>query len=191
MSSTVNPFIVEPHYAKGFMDPSQTLKELRLAPNSTVVDFGCGSGYFSIPLAKILAEQGSVLAVDILEGPLEHLRSQVKIRNIHNLKTLRANLEAPKATKLEEGIVDVVLMANIIFQSSKPEAVVKEAHRILKTEGGRLIIIEWEPDKAPMPLGSKRIPKEEVQNMIIKQGFTVLREFSAGDSHYGMIFEKA
>lgn len=49
------------HY---FQDPEQILGEL-VAPDQTVVDLGCGMGYFTIPLARLVGKGGQVIAVDL------------------------------------------------------------------------------------------------------------------------------
>jgi len=53
-----------------FLNPKSIIKEhLTIKPGMVAVDFGCGSGGWTIPLAELL-EHGRVYAVDILEEPL-------------------------------------------------------------------------------------------------------------------------
>ena len=42
-----------------------------IAKGATVMDIGCGSGYFTIPMAKMVGQSGSVIAVDIQQKMLE------------------------------------------------------------------------------------------------------------------------
>lgn len=44
--------------------PAQILGDL-VTPGQTVVDLGCGTGYFTIPLARLVGETGRVIAVDL------------------------------------------------------------------------------------------------------------------------------
>ncbi|MCE7980015.1 MAG: class I SAM-dependent methyltransferase [Caldilinea sp. CFX5] len=44
--------------------PEQILGDL-VAPGQTVIDLGCGMGYFTIPLAHLVGESGQVIAVDL------------------------------------------------------------------------------------------------------------------------------
>lgn len=54
-------------------DPKRLLRGL-VAPGYTAVDLGCGPGYYTLPLAKMVGESGRVIAVDVQEGMLAQLR---------------------------------------------------------------------------------------------------------------------
>ena len=43
-------------------------------PGQTVVDLGCGMGYFSIPLAQMVGPQGKVICIDVQQQMLDGLR---------------------------------------------------------------------------------------------------------------------
>ena len=45
----------------------------------TVLDVGCGPGFFSIDMAQMVGESGSVIAADLQEGMLEKLRAPNKM----------------------------------------------------------------------------------------------------------------
>ena len=44
----------------------------------TVLDLGCGPGFFSVEMARRVGESGSVIAVDLQEGMLERLRKKLE-----------------------------------------------------------------------------------------------------------------
>jgi ubiquinone/menaquinone biosynthesis C-methylase UbiE len=169
------------------MNPTQTIKALNVAENFQIADFGCGSGYFTIPLAKV-AHEGKIFAIDILEGPLQHIRSRAKLENLHNIKTIRANLETPNATGLQDESQDLVIMSNILFQAENHVNILKEAYRVLKSKRF-LAIIEWKKNQAPIEIG-RYINKEKVIEFVKAVGFKLLKELEAGSSHYALVFEK-
>jgi cyclopropane fatty-acyl-phospholipid synthase-like methyltransferase len=62
---------------EGFLKIQEILDEVDLSANTVVADFGCGSGGWVIPLAKLLVD-GRVFAIDVLEEPLSALKSRAK-----------------------------------------------------------------------------------------------------------------
>ncbi|MCC6682620.1 MAG: class I SAM-dependent methyltransferase [Phycisphaeraceae bacterium] len=47
-------------------------------PGMTVLDVGCGPGYFTIEMAKQVGGRGKVIAADLQEGMLQALRAKIK-----------------------------------------------------------------------------------------------------------------
>ncbi len=173
-----------------FVDPHKTADALELMPGMQVADFGCGSGHWAMALARKIGNSGKVFAVDILPQALEATRSQAKLQNIHNIETVWADLETPQATKLKDGILDVVMLSNILAQADQREAVVSEAYRILKPNG-RSIVVEWDmtDKKSGHPL-QPTISRRDMEHLFTQAGFTFQKEFSAGSYHYGLVFKK-
>ena len=109
--------------------PEAILEKLNIRDNAQAADFGCGNGYFSIPLAKIV-NQGKVYAIDVIKETLEAVKSKAELEGISNIETIHCNLEVLNGLKLEDNSVDFVLMRNILFQSQKKAEVIREAKRI-------------------------------------------------------------
>ena len=66
----------------GLLNPSEIIKKLPITPGMTIADFGAGSGFFSLALAKELKNNGRVIALDILEKALEALRTRARIERV-------------------------------------------------------------------------------------------------------------
>lgn len=66
-----------------FQNPEQILGSV-VRPGQTVVDLGCGMGYFTIPLARLVGACGRVIAVDLQPQMLRGVQRRAK----------RAGLEA-------------------------------------------------------------------------------------------------
>jgi ubiquinone/menaquinone biosynthesis C-methylase UbiE len=168
--------------------PEEILEQIDIRDNIKAADFGCGNGYFSIPLAKMIP-QGKVYALDVVKETLEAVRSQAALEKIDNIETIHCNLEILGASKLEDDSIDLVIMRNILFQSQKKVEILKEAQRVLKP-GGQLVLIEWIPGSSLAPKQGWLISKEEAQQLIQAQGMTLERELPIDNQHYGMIFKK-
>lgn len=172
----------------GFLQPEEIIKQLNIKKEMITADFGCGAGYFAIPLAKI-AEKGKIYALDILDTALESVQSRAKLEGLFNIETRQCNLEVLGGSKLEDNSVDLVLLSNILFQSSKKADIIKEAKRVLK-KNGELAIIDW---KANQPMGPPRnliISPDKVKEITKSQGLIFKKEFPVDKYHWGIVFQK-
>lgn len=57
-------------------NPHKILKPY-IKSGMTVVDLGCGPGFFTIEMAKLLNRSGTVIAADLQEGMLEKVRQKI------------------------------------------------------------------------------------------------------------------
>ena len=116
-----------------FLNPDTILDELEinddiiLKRDMVVADFGCGSGGFAIPLAERL-DNGLVYAVDVQESSLSALKSQALLNNLNNIRFIRADLEKPKASNLQDSSIDLVLIVNTLFQIDDKNAIISESY---------------------------------------------------------------
>lgn len=174
-----------------FVSPQNVINNLGLKPGMIAADFGCGAGYYSIPLAHAVGGNGKVYAYDVRKEMLEMVRSRARLEHLLNVEAVWADLEMPGSTKLREETADAVIISNILFQIDDKKAVIKEAVRILKN-GGSLMLIEWE-EAAKMggPTPQQKISREEAKRLAEEGGCDNALEFNAGDSHYGLLFKKS
>ena len=173
----------------GFLNPEETIKQLNITTGMQVADFGCGAGYFVIPIAKIVGDQGKVYALDVLETALESVRSKAKIQGFFNIITKRCNLETLNGSAIENNSIDLVLLSNILFQSDNKIGIIKEGLRILK-KGGELAVIDWRENQPLGPSKDLIVPMDVVGTMIEKEGFKFNKEILIDKYHWGMIFTK-
>jgi ubiquinone/menaquinone biosynthesis C-methylase UbiE len=172
-----------------FLNPEAIIKLLPLKEEMTVADFGCGSGYFSLALAKALRPRGRVIALDIWKPSLEALEFRSKLEGLFNIiETKWANLEEERGSGLPNDSCDLVLISNILFEIEKKDKIIEEAKRILKPEGF-LVLIEWYPEKLPNREALFPINKDEALGLVEKYGFKLERELSLGITHYGFLLK--
>ncbi len=171
----------------GFLHPDNIIKEFNIKQGMKIADFGCGAGYFSMSLAKTVGEDGKVYAVDVLESALESIQSKAKLQGLFNIEAIRANLEEKRGSGLDHNSIDLVLLANILFQSSKKESIIEEAKRIVKPSG-KIIIIEWEKEQLMGPPEKFIVSKDKVSQIAKNNNLKEKKEFKAGKNHWGMIF---
>jgi len=168
---------------KEFLNPENIIEELDLSKRMIVADFGCGSGGWTIPVARKVRW---VFALDIQEEALSALRSKMRAERIFNIDALLANVEE-KTTLLSESC-DFVLMTNLLFQVDDKKKVLEEGKRVLK-KGGKILIIDWIKDN-PLTEEVEYVDFEKIKNLAKDMGLKVEKEFKAGIYHQGLILVK-
>ncbi|MFA5442113.1 MAG: class I SAM-dependent methyltransferase, partial [Candidatus Paceibacterota bacterium] len=108
-----------------FLNPQEVVKTFPLKEGMTIADFGSGTGYFTLAMAKALRPSGRVIALDIWKPSLEALEFRAKLEGLFNIVETRwANLEEPKGSGLPDNSCDLVLISNILFESEKKEVLI-------------------------------------------------------------------
>lgn len=102
------------------------------------VDLGCGPGFFTLAMARMVGESGRAIAADLQEGMLEKVRDK-----IHGTE-LEARIELHRCEAGSAGLpvgVDFVLAFYVVHEVPDQEAFFSELAGVLK-EGGRLMVVE-------------------------------------------------
>jgi len=168
---------------ESFLNPVETLKQLKLRKNMIAADFGSGSGGWAVPLAREL-EDGKVYAVDLLEEPLSALRARAKMERISNIQTILADVEKEIAP-LRDASCNLVLMTNLFFQCQDMRKILSESKRVLKPDG-RIMIVDWQKDN-PLTEQVEKVSFEEIKRTALSLDLKVEKEFDAGPYHYAII----
>ncbi len=179
------------HFPKGsggFLNPEIVVQGFGLKAGMRVADFGCGAGYFVLPVAQLIGSDGKVAAIDLLEEQLSAVRVRAGIFKLRNIQYIQADLEKENGSKLDSDSQDIVLVANLLFQVTNKEAPIKEAKRVMK-DGGKLIVIDWRRDSNFGPKDG-RINIADIRKMIEAQGFTFEKNLMCDMYHWGMVFRK-
>ncbi len=104
----------------------------------TVADIGCGPGFFTLPLAKLVGDTGRVIAADLQPEMLERVKSRA------GKKGLLSQIHLHKCGKNEIGIkekVDFALVFYMVHEVPDPERFLREIADMLKP-GGVLLLAE-------------------------------------------------
>jgi len=152
----------------------RSLRQVGIKKGDIVLDFGCGSGNYTIPAARIVGEEGRVYALDKNRRDLSELMRKAESEDLKNIE--RMETSGKLKIDLEDESVDVVLLYDILHYYYFPRAgdrrkLLREVYRILKP--GTLLSVY------PTHLQSYRHPKlEDIKREIDSANFYLERECS-------------
>lgn len=177
-------------YPIGFLNPQKIISSLEILPGMKIAHFGCGTGFFTFPIAEKIGENGTIYALDILEQKLEVIKSQAKLTGFHNIIAKRVNLEKKEGSNIEKESIDWVIIVNMLYQNSNKSHIIREAKRILKKDG-HILLIDWNHlSNSIGPEKRSRVSKEELIKIARKHLLGIQKEIAVGDFHFGLILIK-
>ena len=115
-----------------FRNPYKLLKAAGLKPGQKVMEVGCGPGFFTIPAAKIVGEEGFVYAVDVHPLAIEKVKEKIEKEGIKNVGPILANASD---TGLPDRSIDLAFIFGLRYIAGGLGNVIAEIHRILKPGG--------------------------------------------------------
>jgi ubiquinone/menaquinone biosynthesis C-methylase UbiE len=115
-----------------FVNPYTLLYAAGIRVRQKVLEVGFGPGFFTIPAAKIVGEEGSICALDINPVAVETVRRKVKENKVSNVKVMLADANE---TGLPNNNFDVAFLFGVIQDFRDVGAVMREMHRVLKEKG--------------------------------------------------------
>lgn len=114
------------------------LRKVGVDKGMTVLDFGCGSGSYTIPAAKLVGEGGGVFALDKDKTVLDDLMRKARSKGLRNAQ--RIETSGKLKIDLREDSVDVVLLYDVFHDYYFPRRderrrLLDEVYRVLKPGG--------------------------------------------------------
>jgi ubiquinone/menaquinone biosynthesis C-methylase UbiE len=169
-------------------DCTTLLTALKVEAGQTVCDLGCGNGFYTLPLARLVGEKGSVLAVDIQPEMLRLLEDRAKKERVSNVRTILGTLVDPR---LEPASIDLILLVDVYHEFSHPEHMLRAMHKALKPKG-RMALVEFRAEDPKVPIKPlHKMSKEQILKEIPPNGFRLVEEFDKLPWQHLMFFEKA
>ncbi|MFQ5587168.1 MAG: class I SAM-dependent methyltransferase [Thermodesulfobacteriota bacterium] len=148
------------------IDRERYLRERGVKEGDHVLEVGCGPGFFTEVLSRIVGEQGRVYAQDVEEGMVRRVKRKLKRFDCRNVELLLCN---STAIELPDDSCDVAFCANVfeeIYKEGELAGSVKDIDRVLK-RGGILIIKEHRPG------GTRKIIEETIR-LLIGKGYSII-----------------
>ncbi len=97
----------------------------------TFLDYGCGTGSFTIPAARIVGARGKVYALDCFPRQLEIVTEKSQKEGLSNVETILSDIH----TGLPDESVDTIWMCDVLHEIKERQPILAELHRVLKRAG--------------------------------------------------------
>ncbi len=173
-----------------FNDPADNIKELYLKEGEIVAELGSGSGWYTREASRRVGHTGKVYALDVQKELVETLKNRTRDEGLGNIECIWADIEIRGGTKLADNLVDVAIVANVLFQIEDKVSFAREVARIMKPKG-RLMIIDWTGiSEGAGPKGDHVVSEISARKLFEETGFVFDRSFNPGSHHYGLIMKK-
>ncbi len=119
--------------------PERVLRPF-VRPGMLVVEPGCGMGFFTLDLARMVAPGGRVVAIDLQEKMLAGLRRRAARAGLEGAIDVR--LAGPDRLGIADlaGQVDLVLAFYVVHELEVPAAFFAEVAAALKPAGAVLVV---------------------------------------------------
>jgi SAM-dependent methyltransferase len=175
-------------YWDSFFNPICMVEKIQCACGD-VVEFGCGYGTFTIPVAKSTA--GRVFAIDIEADMVAETTRKADAAQLCNVVGIVRDFVS-EGCGLPDAQADRAMLFNILHIEN-PLGLLREAYRVL-APGGEVDIVHWRRDK-PTPRGpslSIRPTSEQCRAWGEQVGFEFVRDehFVCCSWHWGLVLRR-
>ena len=137
-------------FRDGLSSPGKILEQIGVRPGWNVLDYGCGSGSYSIPAAQLVGPAGKVYAADIHILAIREVQKKASIKGCANVHAILTDCK----TELPDASIDVVLLFYVLHDFKNPDLIITELDRVLKPMGLLSVIDhKFDVDKVVSTIG--------------------------------------
>ena len=166
---------------------SLLLTNLGLKPGMTVCDMGCGNGYYSLKIAKLIGDRGKVYAVDVQPEMLKFLLERAKEENVDNIVTIQGKFHDPQLPPESQ---DLILVVDVYHEFSHPEQMLAGMRNALKPDG-LIALAEYRAEDPEVPIKPlHKMTKKQIVKEYQANGLYLVKEFDRLPWQHLMFFSK-
>ncbi len=152
---------------------NEVVASLELQPGNIVADIGAGAGAFEGALAAAVSPGGTVYAVDIEQGLLDHIAKRASTLGLSNVRVVLGKYTDPA---LPVRNVDVALIYDVLHHIKDRDLYLKALAGYLSPKG-RIAVVDFSPGKGGHAKDAEQqISKSQVDAWMAAAGLKPLRD---------------
>jgi len=164
---------------------SLMLANLGVKQGMTICDMGCGNGFYALQLAKMVGDDGQVLAVDIQPEMLALLRERMDLDNVNNITPILGSLHDPR---LPDESCDLILLVDVYHEFSHPVQMLAAMRQALKPDG-LMVLVEFRTEDPDVPIKPEhKMSKKQIMKELPPNGYKLVKEFDRLPWQHMMFF---
>jgi ubiquinone/menaquinone biosynthesis C-methylase UbiE len=164
---------------------SLMLTNLGVKRGMTICDMGCGNGFYTLQLAKMVGENGKVYGVDIQPEMLTFLQQRAAAENVTNVEPILGTLTDPQ---LPKGKMDLILLVDVYHEFSNPEQMLSAMREALAPDGV-CALVEFRAEDPNVPIKPEhKMTKAQIMKEWPANGFKLVKEFEGLPWQHLMFF---
>lgn len=129
----IPPFVLDNLCRRLFQPPGRFLSRY-LRPGDRVADLGCGPGYFTLPMTRLVGDRGRVFAVDLDPTAIDRVRRRAARLPAGGVVDARV-ASAAAIDHIESGSIDFVLADGLLCCMKDHAGAMRQVARILSASG--------------------------------------------------------
>jgi len=161
-------FNYDPEPNRGdWQNPDLIIRKMGLLSDKIVADVGSGTGYFTIPIARLAKR---VIAIDIEQRYLDYIEDIKLELPADESDNIETRLTVANEPNLHADEVDVVLMVNVFYYLENRSDYMEIVRDALK-DNGTLVLVDFKRGDMPVGPTENKVPTIEVERILQLAGF--------------------
>lgn len=171
---------------KEVLSPEAFIQAMPVDKADTILDLGAGTGFLTIPAAKLV--DNTVFALDLDPQMLALIQQKAANENLTNVDVLEASMEE---IPLETGTINIALASLVLHEVSSLSKVLNEVSRVVKA-GGYFACLEFDTIGTELkgPPMEIQITANKLEQALADAGFEVVKNWNLSEGMYVTIAKK-
>lgn len=164
---------------------SLMLANLGVKRGMTICDMGCGNGFYSLQMAKMVGDDGHIYGVDIQPEMLKFLNERADLQGVRNVTPVLGTFLDPR---LPKGKCDLILCVDVYHEFSYPEQMLWAMRDALAPKG-LMVLVEYRTEDPKVPIKPEhKMSKAQIMKELPPNGFKLVKEFDKLPWQHMMFF---